>query len=391
MKRIVIHATLFITAIITFYLIIDFTGPERVELKQDVFFGMPCFTARNLIVQEYDSKGNLFATRGMTLYRLNTGEKAFTRVCRIPTGFKIYWLNNFSLFRKLTHRPEFTEVTVSNNGSVCAMAAGYVWHLSSQNKKFTKSFRLDHFGLKEGRGVMSDGLLKVSDTEIYFGEYFRNPGKEKVRILRSSNFGLNWDVAYTFQSNAIRHIHALKKDPYTNNLWVCTGDEDHESIIGFSTDTFKTIIPIIHNSQTARSVLLVFTDSTVIWGTDTGSEIAGIFRYNKMNQQISKLMKINGAMFYGTRLQNGTVIMSTEVEGAKNEKDKLARLYIINENDEPTIISCGEWNHKVPARLRFQRNQGSPHLAITCMGQKQFNAETLVIIEENKLDSLINK
>jgi len=44
------------------YLLFDYLGPGKIRLIPDKAFGMDCYRAGDLIVQEFDKSGNLWAT-----------------------------------------------------------------------------------------------------------------------------------------------------------------------------------------------------------------------------------------------------------------------------------------------------------------------------------------
>jgi hypothetical protein len=126
---------------ITAYLIIDYKGPKSIVLRNDTTFGLECFRARDLVVQEYDSSGNLWATRGMIIYCLEKDGSRFDRIAHIPTGCTIYWLRNFSIIRKLTIRPECVELAVTGKGDFYALSAGRLWLMKSkENSQSCLSF-----------------------------------------------------------------------------------------------------------------------------------------------------------------------------------------------------------------------------------------------------------
>ncbi|MBN1186979.1 MAG: hypothetical protein JXB49_32175 [Bacteroidales bacterium] len=373
------------------YATIDYIGPKEIKLKTDNAFGLPCLRARGLIVQEYNKEGDLWASRGMIIYKLNKGSNKFTRIAHVPTGCSIFWLRNFSLFRRLTVRPECIEMVVTPKGDICALSAGNFWHLASGEKHFTKTLRLSHYGFGD-QGIRNDGIVCVNDSVIYFGEYFQNPEKTKVNIFKSENSGRSWVVVREFQPGQIRHIHAIQKDPFSDKLWVCTGDNNEESMVSYSQDDFKTLIQIGEGSQIWRVCQLVFTEDAVYWGTDFGrEEIAGIYRWDRIKKEVIKLQKTDAAMFFGTRLANGAIIMSTNMEEVDYPTDDKVRVWIVGPKDETISIVCGSWKHKKPglrykfAMLRFQRDQGSKSLAVTCLNIKEFPDGELLIFNENKL------
>ena len=376
------------------YLILDYFGPKKIYLQHDYVFGMLCLKARDLVVQQYDSRGNLFVTRGMIIYQLKKGDERFTKKGHVPTGFNIFWLSNFTMLRRFTLWHECIEIVVNNKEEICALSAGYVWYRSANGKKFLKSMKLTHYGIGKGRGALSGGIINIDNSTVFFGEYFRNSGRTKVKIYESNNFGITWEIAHEFHPGKIQHIHTLQIDPFSGKLWIGTGDMDKESMIGWSADNYKTIIPIGQGSQIWRVCQLIFTEDAVYWGTDTGSEdMAGIYRWDRENEKLGKIQKINGAILFGTRLAKGTIVMSTDREGFPNEKDEMAKLYIISKNNKIKTIDCGTWNHKKPgfrfsfAKLRFQRDQGSDSVAITCINLKEFPQNDLIILSEDALIS----
>lgn len=377
--------------LICVYLLFDFIGPSEIPLKPSTAFGFSCLRAKDLVVQEYDQNDNLWATRGMIIYEQKKDDNKFIRIAHTPTGFSIFWLRNFSIIRKLTIRPECVEMVVTDKGDICALSAGKMWILNTGAKKFKETLILSNYGFGD-QGIRNDGIINIDDSTIVFGEYFKNPYLGKVRIFKSRNNMSSWNVAYEFQPGQIRHIHSVQRDPYTGKLWVCTGDDDAQPMIAYSEDKFKTIKKIGQGSQLWRVCQLVFTEEDVLWGTDTPSEdVAGIYRLNKNNGVIEKLQKINGAVFFGTRLANGTIVMSTDREGTKGELDNWTRLLVLTKDNKITSFDCGTWNHNTKgfwfkfAMLRFQRNQGAPSLAITILNQKEFSDGELVIISEDNL------
>jgi hypothetical protein len=390
-KRLIflIPSLLLVTAVV--YFAADYRGPDKISLKRDAAFGFQCLRARDLVVQEYDKTGDLWATRGMTIYRLKKEEDKFSRVAHVPTGLSVFWLRNFSLFRRLTIRSECVEMITTGSGDLCALSAGRLWLLDSGRKKFREVFRLKNYGFGD-QGIRNDGILSSSDSSAYFGEYFQNQKRNKVELYRGSNKMNSWEQAHEFQPGQIRHIHAVQEDPYSGKLWVCTGDDDDESFVAWSDDKFATINKIGEGSQLWRVCQLMFTEEAVYWGSDNGSDdVAGIYRWDKKTTELQKLQGIDGAVFYATRLKSGTMVMSTDREGMKNEKDDRTRLFIISGDNKITTVECGTWNHKKPgfwfkyALLRFQRDQGAASLAITCINQKEFPDSELFIISEEAL------
>jgi hypothetical protein len=376
--------------ILTVYLTYDYNGPATIELKESVDFGLPSLKAKDLIVQEYDAEGNLWATRGMIIYKLNSNGHEFRKIAHIPTGFTFLWLRNFSVVRKLTIRPECVEMTTNKTG-ICALSAGKMWFTDYRSRKFVRTFSLSNYG-KGDQGIRNDGILNFKDSLLLIGEYFRNSERQSVRVFKTDTSFLSWNTAFEFPAGKIRHIHSVQYDPFGNKLWLCTGDNDKESIIGFFDDSIKNFNPIGQGNQMWRACQLIFTKKAVYWGTDTGlEEYAGIYRWDRETKTIDKLAKIDGAAFYATRLSNGTIVLSLDREGLPNEKDDKTHFVIISEDDKVKSFEGGSWDHRKKgfwykyALMRLQRNEGSTSLAISCLNQKEFSDGELIIIDDNYL------
>ena len=389
--RLLFYTSLIVT---TIYLSYDYNGPLEIPLKPDTAFGFSCLRAKELIVQEYDRKGNLWATRGMIIYQQKKGDNKFIRFAHIPTGYSFFWLRNFFIMRKLTIRPECIEMVVTDKGDICALSGGKMWTLSIGSNEFKETLKLDHYNFGD-QGIRNEGIIDNGDNNILWGEYYRNPNLDKVRIFQSANNMSSWQVAYEFQPGQIRHIHAIQKDPYSDKLWLCTGDIDGQQMIAYSENKFKSIKIIGNGNAKFRACQLVFTKEALFWATDTDIDsISGLYRLDRNTLKIEKLYNTEGAVFFGTRLANGTIVMSTDREGFKNETSEKTSLIILSEDKKITTIQCGTRHHKTPpfwnkyAMLRFQRDQGAPSIAITILNQKEFPDGELVIISEENLISV---
>ena len=80
---------------------------------------------------------------------------------------------------------------------------------------------------------------------------------------------------------AARHIHLVKTDPYSGDVWFGTGDENSQSILKRSTDNGKTFQMIGMGSQEYRTLGIWFTKDYIYWNMDTGSPDQKIFRVSR--------------------------------------------------------------------------------------------------------------
>ncbi|GEM_PF-1337282 len=378
------------------YLIADYYGPATIRCRKGIDKNN-LKQYKELIAQEYDSEGNLWASRGMILYRMKKGDNVFKRVAHIPSGWSFYWLYNFSIFRKFVNKPECVVVTISDNQHICAMSAGIIWYKQIQDKKFTEVFQMRYFGMGVGRGIFSNGMVSVNKSEVYFGEYFRNPSRTDVRIYKSRDHGKTWDVAYEFEAKNTRHVHGIQKDPYTGRLWVTCGDLDHESFIAYTEDGFKTIHEVGRGSQKWRTCHLIFKQDYIYWGADTGSvEEAGVYRLDRKTNSIDKVCSVKGAILYGAELINGDMVFCADREGFENEEDDVVRLIEVQSEHGVNELKVGSWKHSKKnfrysfAMLRTPRNSGANTLCFSVINQKEYPMGEMILVEADHLHQLTN-
>jgi hypothetical protein len=378
-------------ALLTAYLAWDFFPPKYIRLKPDICGGLPCLRARKLIVQELDREGRIWATRGLWAYSRSAGENAFVRRYHIPTGAGLAWLNNFTMVRWLTSRDICVELVNLPDGGVMAQSGPFLWLRQGPAGPWQKSHVLAHYGLGVGRGLMPSGMAALSDHSLLYGEYWRNPTRAAVSLYRNHPARNTWEVAYTFPDRQIRHVHAVQADPYEPKAWVATGDGRREPRLAWTDDGAATLHVVgqgeeSNEGQKWRICQLVFTPDSLYWGADTETSESGIYRYDRRTGGVTNLAYVPGAVWFGTRLAEGTIVLSSAVEGYPNEIDKLTRLWIVNTNDQVACIPLGHYHRPMTSGgyglLRLPHNQGASDLYLTCLNVRDFNGDLLVVSPE---------
>jgi hypothetical protein len=391
-KLFIILGTVFVAFVA--YLILDYYGPTVIELQEDTLFGVPVLRVKNeeLVVQEFDSEGNLWATRGMWAYRRQPGSATFIRQYHVPTGLSIFWLRNFSALRRLTLRPECVELLPMKNGKAVAMAAGRMWYRGGSDRMFVETLKLRQYGMGIGQGIRNDGLEKLQDGTVVFGEYFDNKERAEVRLYSSKDDGKTWHVKYAFEPRKIRHIHAVQQDPYRAKAWILTGDGNEESMIAWTDDGGKTLNPIGKGNQRWRVTQLAFSENALFWGADTrNTDESGIYRWDRKTHRVAKLAGKTGVIMYATRLAGGTIVMSASVEKTNRKKNAKTRIWILLDGRQVYSLAFGERaNRRKFAKLRFQRRQGSDSLALTVLNHKKYNNDLIMISEKSLKLAAIN-
>jgi hypothetical protein len=191
------------------------------------------------------------------------------------------------------------------------------------------------FSRYKGNKPAHQGICITPDGTILFGEYTVNlDHKNETKLYRSIDNGLTFECIFTFSSNDIRHIHFIKWDNYDKCLWLGTGDADNECRLMCSIDNGGTWEVIGAGNQLWRAIGVCCTQDYLYWGTDAGSvpDQNYIVRMDKKTRSIEKIVPVEGPCHGCAVLSDGTVCISTGVEGGRNEKDRFARLKMIFDN-----------------------------------------------------------
>lgn len=161
--------------------------------------------------------------------------------------------------------------------------------------------------------------IEATDGRIYVGEYPLSP-EQSPGVLVSDNEGETWK---RIPISGVRHIHNVQMDPYSDDIWITTGDADDECWIGRLRD--GRFEPIGGGSQRWRAVELAFTPNAILWGMDCSYvDQNRIFRLNRealrsveLSQQPKRVHTVDGSVFYSASIDHeGTrwIAFSTAAE-----------------------------------------------------------------------------
>lgn len=228
-------------------------------------------------------------------------------------------LSRFALTRRF-FRAEITGLYTLSNGNCIAVAKKGIFLQWQGSNTFVRCFTMP-------RGSKPLNLCIAPSGNIYFGEYFQNMDKQEVNIYCSEDNARTWNIAYTFGAGQINHIHGLFHDPYTNRIWVVTGDRENECIIGYTEDGFKTLVEVFRGGQKYRSCLLFFYLDFIVFATDSQYIQNKIKKFDRNTLEIVELQDIQGSAIKGG--QEGNVsFLSTTIEPSEVNKDKYAHLWV---------------------------------------------------------------
>jgi hypothetical protein len=259
----------------------------------------------NFVVQHMDDK-EILASSNYTIFRSQNGGHTFKRVISLPVPFYSRFMGKYGLFSRAL-RLGIKAIIKLTNGAILAVASGQIFHIKDDEISIVHTFH-------KGFGPLRKGLCEDNNGNCYFGEYFLNNNRDSgVKLFKSSDNGHFWNVICSLDN--IRHIHSVQFDPYSKNVWLCTGDKDNESKIMFSEDEGDTWITIASGSQMFRTLSLTFTKKHVYWGTDIPTRQNYICRYMRGDESIEKLTQVDGPVHYSTTTGGKFKVFATTVEG----------------------------------------------------------------------------
>lgn len=182
------------------------------------------------------------------------------------------------------------------------------------------------------RGSKPLNLCITRNEHIFFGEYFQNMEKLAVNVYGSMDSGRTWKVVYTFPAGNINHVHGLFLDPYTDRIWVLTGDRENECIIGWTDDEFKTLHEELRGGQECRSCQLFFYKDFIVYATDSQYIENEIRKIDRKTLEIKTLAKIQGSAIKGGQCDEVS-FLSTTVEPSEVNLEKASHVWVSKDGE----------------------------------------------------------
>ena len=182
-----------------------------------------------------------------------------------------------------------------------------------------------------GKSIVGSRPLSFEqiDNNLVFGEYRSNPERSEINV-----FTFDKDQIYSkLKMSGIRHIHGIYLDPYTDKVWITTGDENHEAFIYRTDKEFNKLDIILSGSQQTRTIKLLFDEHYVYFGSDAPHEINHIYKLKKDTKQVSKLVQVGSSVFHGTKVKNW-MFFSTAIEPSKVNKTKEVEIWASPNGDD---------------------------------------------------------
>lgn len=183
--------------------------------------------------------------------------------------------------------------------------------------------------LQQCRTVLHMSIATPGPETFILGEYGRNKNRGPVPMHMSRDGGRSWTAVNVFHENSIRHIHGVYHDPFTDHLWVTTGDFEGECYLyEFQDNSYEN--PIIHGdgSQKWRTVNLFFSESNVVWIMDSQLETSHLVTFDRQTGAITVGQSFPGPVWYTKTLSNGCYLAQTTVERGPGVHTDRAHIFL---------------------------------------------------------------
>lgn len=266
--------------------------------------------------------GRQWASRGYDVVA-RSGSDPWEIIATAPQALLVQWAARIDALH-LGLRLGIHDVLPLASGAILVSISGQLlrWH----HDRWMSVLAYDGF-----RKPTRHGLLCDRSGRIYVAQYSVNADlRRDVRLWRSTDGGVSFQLCHTFAKASTRHIHFIQEDHVDGALWLGTGDLDAEVGLYRSRDGGDSWQRVGGGSQRWRAVGLAFTADALWWGTDAGADQQcgnSIVRWDRATGNLVAVHPLEGPAHGVTTLPNGSILFATGVEGGSNESDGSVHLW----------------------------------------------------------------
>jgi len=164
----------------------------------------------------------------------------------------------------------------------------------------------------------------VHNDNLYYGEYGDNADRQPVNVHRYDARDKKWSISSEF--HGVRHIHGIFSDPFTNEIWITTGDLDTECKILHSKDEMQSWDVFVSGLQKFRAIYLHFDETSITYGTDAPHEQNFIYEVARENAEEISRTSVGSPVFFGA-VTNGDKLLTTAIEPSRVNSQRFSELW----------------------------------------------------------------
>lgn len=284
----------------------------------------------------------LYGCRGYQIVRLETGKNRTgnnqagkNKDWEVVARYRPVWWRNLTSRAALSYRlvrDGFHALAVLGSNLDCqindqTMVAAVPGALVTRTAG-SDEFQVTH---KVQRGTRPLHITVVPSGRIYWGEYFDNRERDEVHIYVSTDRGCTWQIAYTFPTGNIRHVHNIVYDRWSDCLWILTGDEGAECKVLRACCDLRSVEVVLAGNQQTRAVAAIPTENGLYLSTDTPFEHNHVYRLNYQIDRAGNVERVGDlasssifgcrvgcqigeALFFSTMIEPSAVNTGREVQ-----------------------------------------------------------------------------
>ena len=215
----------------------------------------------------------------------------------------------------------------------------------------------------EGKRAIKDSMIWIAEERaLLYSEYTPGLDLQRHHLYKYFIDSGETRMIMTFYSPEeherdnsnpyCRHIHILKRDPFSNDIYMGVGDSDDESAVYRSTDNGNTFTEVGHGSHFWRTLSFMFTENHIYWNTDSPDpqyinclERSIVDSGSFVNSEVRHYPLYGGACWNTIYDNNNNLyIMSANCEGALHDNRHRVYGIEITENKLPTVYCLYEEN-----------------------------------------------
>ena len=192
-------------------------------------------------------------------------------------------------------------------------------------------------GLLRPTRVLRSACAADRNGSVFFGEYLSNQDRGPIRIYRYRAGEQSLEVVNEFGPGAVRHVHGVYADPFSDALWCVTGDVEGECRILRTTDEFRTIDVVGTGDETWRTVSLLFRPEAVYYGSDAEFEQNHAYRIDRRSGDRTRLGPLEGPVYYSKSV-GGDLYLAVTAELCPSQTEPVASIWHISDTDDLTRV-----------------------------------------------------
>ena len=261
----------------------------------------------------------LYASHGYELLRCQPEKSPTT--WEAVGEFSPVWWRRLTVRSKLSFRlvrDGFHALAVLPSGDLIAAVPGAIATLQPGEKQFRVTHAMQ-------RGTRPLNLAVAPDGRVFWGEYFDNPARDAVHVYGSEDRGASWKIVYSFEKNAIRHVHNIVYDRWEGRFWVLTGDVGAECRILRASLDWSRVEPVISGNQQVRAVAAVPSEEGLYFASDTPLEKNHIYKLNRQGN-VERLAEVHASVLCGGAVRDA-VFFTTMIEPSVVNLDSTVGVY----------------------------------------------------------------